>query len=183
MVMEVIKIKGRKKSAYHKKWYYELEQQPQQNPGPASPGCTQCPVWPCRAHTPTSICTNACAYCLFILQSRATAIATCTTLSPLIKSPLPGNLVAWQHEHGSPSGDFSRVWVDWKQKGSRKGRSLAPTAASHLSPLCARGAHRGSTRLPCADRFGLQSGRRSAVTPSNAHREAWQCVHALVAWC
>lgn len=67
---------------------------------------------------------------------RRVGSATCITLSPLIKSSLPGNLVAWQHERGSPRGDFSRVRGEGKQKGRRKGRSLAPTGASHFLPLC-----------------------------------------------
>lgn len=81
---------------------------------------------------------------------RRVGSATCITLSPLIKSSLPGNLVAWQHERGSPRGGFSRVRGEGKQKGRRKGRSPAPTGAAHLSPLCL--GRRTQTRAASAPR-------------------------------
>lgn len=119
---------------------------------------------------------------------RRVGTATCITLSPLITSSLPGNLVAWQHERGSPRGDFSRVRGEGKQKGRRKGRSPTPTGASHLSPLCLGGArrHRPASALAVSSPrwtwtvFGFSRGRQRAVTPRERSRSGLG-VRAIVA--
>lgn len=106
-----------------------------------------CPVCPGCARA-TCICTHACG-CPPIRPAvwRAGA-ATCITPSLLIKSSLPGNLVAWQHECGSPRGGFSWVQGERKQKEKRKGRSLAPPPALHLSLLRLHSATQRLLSLP-----------------------------------
>lgn len=63
---------------------------------------------------------------------RCVGAAASVTLSLFIKALLPGNRVAWQHECGSPRGDFTQTQKGEKTGVKRKGRTLVPRLAFHL---------------------------------------------------
>lgn len=98
------------------------------------------------AHMPHSVCTHACVcppVCPCVQRvSRATSI----TLWLFIKALLPGNLVAWQREWGSPRGDLNQAKKKGeKTEGKRKGRTLWFHLELFYLSVCSP---RGSTFTP-----------------------------------
>lgn len=91
-------------------------------PDRGSPGCI-CVLSALTAHMHACMCLSACPS-----QPCVCWHSTCITLSLLIKVLLPGNLVAWQHECGSPRGDFNLAQRERKQRGKRKGRVISSTS-------------------------------------------------------
>lgn len=84
-------------------------------------------------HTLSCVCTHACVCPPVCPCVRCVGRATSITLWLFIKTLLPGNLVAWQHEWGSPRGDFNQAQRERKQK--EKGRAGHTSSTSSFPPF------------------------------------------------
>lgn len=88
----------------------------------------------CMPHTLACVCTHACVCPPVCPCVRCVGMATSNQLWLFIKALLPGNLVAWQHQWGSPRGDFSLAQRERKHKEEEKGSSTSsfPPSGFHL---------------------------------------------------